>query len=154
MNLKKSFALQARQRYLNQMLINIDEEYFFYFDWCDGVMDINEHYALLQLDRLCKEKSDTMKELARVKNILKPERSDITDDMIERAKLYPVDKLIDFTRGKAICFNHDDRAPSMYHATRAQRANCPVCDRSFNAIDILMERDGMNFKAAVKQLTT
>lgn len=76
----------------------------------------------------------------------------ITDDDIEAAKEYPIEQLVDFTRGKAFAWCHEDRNPSMYHATRTNKAICPVCDKFYNPIDVLMERDGMSFKDAVREL--
>lgn len=76
----------------------------------------------------------------------------ITDEMIARAKSFPVDKLIDFTRGKCHAFCHEDKNPSMFHGTRLNLAVCPVCDKKFDPIAILMQRDGMSFIAAVKEL--
>lgn len=76
----------------------------------------------------------------------------ITDEMIERARNYPVSRLIEFRHGKAIAWCHDDKNPSLYHATRSNRANCPVCDKSFDAIGIMTERDGYSFAAAVAAL--
>lgn len=77
----------------------------------------------------------------------------ITDAMIEAARAVPVNTLVDFGRGgkvKAWC--HDDRNPSMYHGTRSNRAVCPVCDKKFGPIDVLVERDGMSFAEAVRYL--
>lgn len=77
----------------------------------------------------------------------------ITDDDIAMARAYPIDKLIDFGRGgKVTCPFHEDRNPSAYHGTRANRLVCPVCNETWSAIDVLIKRDGMNFVDAVKHL--
>jgi hypothetical protein len=76
----------------------------------------------------------------------------ISDDDIEAAKEYPIEQLIDFQRGKAFAWCHEDKNPSMFHATRTNKAICPVCDKFYNPIDVLMERDGMSFKDAVREL--
>ena len=78
--------------------------------------------------------------------------SKITEEMIERARNYPVSRLIRFRHGKATAWCHEDKNPSLYHATRQNRANCPVCDKSFDAIGVLMSRDGCTFAAAVEML--
>ena len=79
-------------------------------------------------------------------------KSWITDEMIEQARSYPIDKLIEFIRGKAKAFCHEDKNPSAYFATRKNRLNCPVCDRSFSPIDVLIHRDGYVWKDAVQHL--
>jgi hypothetical protein len=87
------------------------------------------------------------------KNSTRVQRPDaITDDMIAQAKAYPVETLVEFTRGKTKAFCHPDKNPSAFHGTRTNRIVCPVCDKKFGPIDILMERDGMTFIEAVKQL--
>jgi hypothetical protein len=152
MELHKGFVIQAQKRYLKDTLANIDNMIGEYLDWVDGVFDINELYALLRLDTLCREKQKAMKQLAAVTNILKPNSSAVTDAMIETAMQYPVENLIDFRRGKAVCFSHDDTNPSMFHATRTNQAACMICDKYYNPIKVLMIRDGMSFITAVKAL--
>ena len=83
---------------------------------------------------------------------VKPSDCDISEDDIYTARAVTVDKLIKFNRGKAVAFCHEDKNPSMFHATRKNLAICPVCDRMFGPIDILIERDGMTFIEAVKYL--
>jgi DNA primase len=79
---------------------------------------------------------------------------EITDEMIISARSYPVDRLIDFGRSKkAKAFCHEDKNPSMYHGTKINKAMCPVCNKAFDSIAILMKRDMMSFKDAVKQLS-
>lgn len=82
----------------------------------------------------------------------KPTVGEITDADIEQARAYPVDQLIKFTRGKATAFCHADKNPSMFHGSRLNVACCPVCDKTFNPVDVLMQRDGFSFIDAVKHL--
>lgn len=79
-------------------------------------------------------------------------KDSITDEMIEEAKKYPVDKLIEFKSGKTKCFNHADKAPSMFFGFRLNLACCPVCDKTWDSIQILIDRDGRSFRQAVKEL--
>lgn len=75
----------------------------------------------------------------------------ITDEMLEIAKQYPIDKLIEFQGGKALCFNHEEKTPSM--TIFKNKAHCHgACGRSWSTIDVLMERDGLSFISAVKAL--
>lgn len=76
----------------------------------------------------------------------------ITDEMIERARDYPVDNLVEFVRGKAKAWCHEDRNPSLFHGTRNNIVVCPVCDKKFGSIDVLVDRDGMTFRDAVTTL--
>lgn len=76
----------------------------------------------------------------------------ITDEMIQRARDYPITELIEFKRGTALAFCHDDHSPSLRLWQAGNRATCYPCGKSFNPIDVLMERDGFTFIEAVKQL--
>lgn len=80
-------------------------------------------------------------------------KENITDEQIEAAKLTPVESLIEFQRGKSTAWCHPDKNPSLYHGTRKNLAVCPVCDRKFGPVDILMSRDGLSFVEAVQQLS-
>jgi hypothetical protein len=96
------------------------------------------------------------KELKRMTTAINPVQTPkpgaITDEMIERAREYPVENLVEFVRGKAKAWCHDDRNPSMFHGTRNNIVVCPVCDKKFGPIDVLVTRDGMTFRDAVLTL--
>jgi hypothetical protein len=78
----------------------------------------------------------------------------VDDARIHEAKQYPVDQLVVFnSHGKTMAWCHDDHRPSMTFWKKGNIAKCWVCDKSFNPIDILMDRDGMAFIEAVKTLT-
>ena len=76
----------------------------------------------------------------------------ITDEQIKQAKAVPVASLVQFTKGRALAWCHEDHSPSLYIAPRVNRVVCPVCNRNFDSIGILMNRDGMSFLPAVRQL--
>ena len=82
----------------------------------------------------------------------KPSRSEITEEMIQEARNVPVETLIEFTKGKARAWCHEDSNPSLTHDRKHNRAHCFPCSKSFNTIDILIERDGMTFTQAVRTL--
>ncbi len=76
----------------------------------------------------------------------------ITDEMIQLARDYPIENLIEFQNGKALAFCHADKSPSLMMDRKRNRCHCFCCDKDFNALDVLLERDGYDFVAAVKQL--
>lgn len=83
-----------------------------------------------------------------------PRTGAITPAMIEQARRFPIDRLIEFDRqGKALAWCHGDRAPSLSWYRAGNRATCWPCGRTFNSIDTLIQRDGMSFVDAVKSLT-
>lgn len=102
---------------------------------------------------------DTFMELAKEQReivmALREKRSTtgtITDAQVEQARAVPVTSIIEFQRGRAVAWCHPDKTPSLYYAPRINKAACPVCGRYFNAIDVLVERDGLNFAQAVQRL--
>lgn len=77
----------------------------------------------------------------------------ITDEDIERAKEYPIENLIELdSRGKAIAWCHEDKNASMTLWKGKNKVRCWACSRTYNPIDILVERDGFSFIEAVKRL--
>jgi hypothetical protein len=80
----------------------------------------------------------------------KPANLPVTEEQIEEARNFPIDKLISFVKGKIACPFHDDKNPSAYHGTRTNRLICPVCNKTWSALDILIKRDGMSFYGALK----
>ena len=88
-----------------------------------------------------------------LKRLDKPaQEGDITDEMVEQARNVDTARIIEFTGGKSLAFCHDDRNPSLTYHKKTGRAHCFVCNKSYDAIQILIERDGMSFPAAVREL--
>lgn len=80
-------------------------------------------------------------------------KTDITDEMIFIAKSFPIDSVVGFGRNmKAVAFCHDDKNPSLSWDKKRNKAHCFPCGKSFNAIDVLIDRDGLTFIQAVKKL--
>lgn len=79
-------------------------------------------------------------------------KNEITDEMKERARAYPVTELIQFQRGKSLAFCHTDKTPSLSYYAKGNIARCFVCAKSFGPIDVLMVRDGYKFLDAVRAL--
>ena len=77
---------------------------------------------------------------------------EITPEMITAARGVPITELVEFVRGKAMCWSHPDKRPSMFHGTKFNIVVCPVCDKKFDTIGVLMKRDGYSFVDAVRSL--
>lgn len=75
----------------------------------------------------------------------------ITEDMIEKAKAYPLEQLIEINRqGFARCYMHNDKHASMY--TKKGFVHCFSCQYSADTIKVLMDREHLSFREAVLQL--
>lgn len=135
-------ALFSRKRSLMSW-IKTTKQNFADFDW----NAIELHYLLDDVKRAKRELAQIEKELNR-----KDETCLITADMIERARQYPVEQLIEFVQGKAYAFCHEDKNPSATMLKGGNKLRCWPCNRNFDPIDILMHRDKFTFAEAVRRL--
>ena len=76
----------------------------------------------------------------------------VTEEMIEQARQYPIENLIDANRsGMAICIFHDDSRPSM-SIKKYNRAYCFTCGAKADTIKIYQQLNGASFHDAVRAL--
>jgi len=92
------------------------------------------------------------KRIRELKWALKKENNsnDITDGMIQRAKEYPFDRLVEAKRNFAVCPFHSEKYPSFY--IKNNFGYCFGCSWQGDTIKFVMEKNGLNFKEAVKFL--
>lgn len=105
-----------------------------------------------------KAQRDSEKRAKKLINELKREmnpdkmKDDITDEMIERAKDYPVENLVDIGKAGICCLWHDEKTASM-KLTKRNRLRCyGACGKSFDSIDVYRHLHGATFIEAVKAL--
>jgi hypothetical protein len=83
--------------------------------------------------------------------ILKGKRkARIDDDMIARAKEYPIEDIIEVKRKFAKCISHDERTPSM--SIKNNRAYCFGCNWKGSSIDVYMKVHDCSFVEAVTNM--
>ena len=81
----------------------------------------------------------------------KNSKTEINDEMIERAKEYPFENLVDLNRSKFIlCPFHDDSKPSFF--IKNNFGFCFSCGKSADTIDFVMQTRSLTFIEAVKSL--
>ena len=74
-------------------------------------------------------------------------------DKVLRAKDYPMDNLIEFTRRKTCCPWHNEKTPSLQYYPQTNTAYCfGACGRAYDAIDAYMLRHNVGFLEAVDAL--
>ena len=71
--------------------------------------------------------------------------------MIERAKQYPFENLIDTKRDFALCPFHSEKKPSFY--VKNNWGYCFGCGWHGDTIKFLMEQNDLTFQEAIKYLT-
>jgi hypothetical protein len=140
MGISSKAAASMRIRFLKRSLRPLLESYAVdghavTFHW---IVDLFEEIAFL------KKKAN--------RRIIKS-KNGITDSMIEQARQADPRTVIELDRNKrARAWCHEDRKPSLYFGDRTNKMVCPVCNKTFSALDILMERDGYSFIDAVRSL--
>jgi hypothetical protein len=105
-----------------------------------------------RLEKLLKGIVKAQGEILSLRGSGRPGNDDITPAIIERARLYPFTQLYEFKRNMARCPFHEDRTPSMA-LMKDNRVHCfGACSKSWDTIAFLMDKDGLRFPEAVRQL--
>lgn len=95
------------------------------------------------------QKHDVPRLLNEVK-ILKGTSTTTTPQMIERAKQYPVENLIELRRNVALCPFHNERSPSF--SVKNNKYKCFGCGVSGDTISLAMHLKNLTFRQAVEYL--
>lgn len=74
------------------------------------------------------------------------------DSNVEKAKTYPIDKLIKFTNKKACCIWHNEKTPSLTYYPKTNSVYCFGCGKYGDAIDVYREIHGCDFKTALNEM--
>ena len=94
-----------------------------------------------------KKKKELLQEVEKLESRL---NSEITDEMIQRAREFPFEDLIETNKFMAKCPFHDDKKPSFY--TKNNYGFCFSCGWKGDTIKFIMEKENINFVDAVKKL--
>lgn len=108
---------------------------------CKTLEQSLEHYGNLE------EKKKLFKEIESLK---KEMSSKISNEMIEKARNYPITDLIENKKNFCLCPFHDDHHPSLY--LRKNFYYCFSCNAHGSVIDLYMHLNNVNFVEAVRSL--
>jgi len=148
----RSTAVSMRLSYLFAEKMEIDEAIDWLVEHESGDDEVEWMLADVTI-RLIERRNRLMREERAMRGYNKPQPANqITDEMIAQARAYPVEQLVDFTKGKAMAWCHEDKRPSLSWWKKGNSCTCFVCGKRFNPIDIMVERDNMSFVNAVKYL--
>lgn len=93
------------------------------------------------------KKKEMLRDIQKIRRAIE---SKITSDDIERAREYPIERMIEIRNGMAKCLWHDDSRPSMN--CRKNFVYCHACGQHGDAIDVFMQMNGCGFSEAVKNM--
>lgn len=113
---------------------------------------------ILWLDPLRVEQVKTIKKNTMFLSMLKGESKTknpigVTPMEIARAKDHPITNLVEFKRGVACCFAHNEKTPSLHYYPKNNTCHCfGACGKSFDAIDVYRHLYKCSFVEAVRNL--
>jgi DNA primase len=79
-------------------------------------------------------------------------RGSINGEMVAEAKSVPIESLLDFHQGYALCLWHKEDKPSLHHHAASNRAKCFACGYGADSIEVIMKREGLSFPDSVRYL--
>lgn len=110
--------------------------------------DVLKHFKVDDLNKLLKEIKELSWALMKKEDI---EKYEITNEMIEAAKKYPFENLIEANKaGFAVCPFHKEEKPSFY--IKNNFGYCFGCNWNGDTIQFVMEKNKLNFMEAVRYL--
>lgn len=81
------------------------------------------------------------------------ERKSFDSDVVTNARLYPIPNLLDFVKNKACCPFHRENTASLHYYPKTNTCYCfGGCGRSYDVIDIYMNKYSVRFRKAVEEL--
>lgn len=129
------------EKNLKDIYKNIEDEFAIWF--YEEVVKTWKGEKLNQMDN----------EIKKLQWLLNPDgkkSNRITESMIQKAKEYPFENLIESKRKFALCPFHNEKNPSFY--IKNNWGYCFSCGWHGDVIKFLMERDELNFQEAIKHL--
>jgi len=146
-------AIRTKMRYFRQSIDEIKGDIKYWnnmiWEWDDPVV-----ITLLnrRIERLDKKQRGF---LIRIKNLEQDHQvsiNGITSEQIEAARAFPIEDLLEnIHRNRVRCPFHDDTNPSA--SIKNNKVHCFVCNKTWNPIDLVMQRDGLSFINAVRRLS-
>ena len=110
-----------------------------------------DEVAREQIYNLLKDKKDDRVKMFLPKRDI--EKGKINDEMINKAKEYHIDSLIEIDRmNKALCVWHSDTQPSMKYYDKTNTVYCFACNKGGDSIALYREINNCDFKTAVLEM--
>lgn len=117
---------------------------------------INQIYIKEKIDARLREIRKAIKELYYRKRTISDHaklhghRLGILEEEVRTAKQYDFKQLHDFRNSYGLCPFHDDTNPSL--VLKNNKVRCFSCDKSWDTIQFVMDKEGLTFPQAVRRL--
>ena len=147
-----TWALERRKSFLACEIASCREEISNLLKTLAGKDSLNRELIFRWIEGHKEAITKLEKEKSFLKPVMNSSKGIITNDMILRAKEYPIKSLLPnpVRRDMTNCISHNDKTPSM--SIKNNRAYCFSCKFKGDSIAIYMFLKGVNFKTAVKNL--
>lgn len=152
----------VRIEYLREHIADLVEQYWQQSDRLDDyILRVRQIEMVLMQEVMTKTVEgirQTLREIRERQDILNDKvdekmKDRITPEMIERARAYPFEQLIEFNRaGFAPCPWHEEKSPSLHYNRKNNTVHCFGCHKTVDTIDWMIEREGVRFPDAVRRL--
>lgn len=127
------------------------DDYEDVFQYSELLEDIEYDYKKNEWPEVKRQAKELKREIMEADpNMRTTTRGNITEEMIERAREYPISELAGGSKYWAQCPFHNDKHPSMY--LKNNFYYCFVCGETGDTIDLVMKTHNVDFKTAVKLL--
>jgi hypothetical protein len=146
------FMLRTVPRWLLMIARTTGESEKDLHEFEDRLMAIESERKKYERSELKRSVYDFKSELLDTYPELRPAKSDtqITEEMIQRAREADITQLIEHRGMWAVCPFHDDTKPSMF--LKNNFAHCFSCGTTADTIALVQQRYNVDFKTAVKVL--
>jgi hypothetical protein len=115
-----------------------------------GANDETREFILSCIQDYKKETKSILKEIDIMQHYKEVLNGSLNPIMIERAREYPISKLVDSKKNLALCVNHAENNPSMN--IKNNFAYCHSCGWHGDTIEVYRKLYGVSFVDAVKAL--
>ncbi len=156
--IEEVFDERIRKHYFPQALLerkrdieaNISEFYIWHDAQVKAGESPRERMFQFEWQEIKKQKGE-LEKVSRQIRMRNEKTHGITDEMIQRAKDFPLESLVDPGRNRMVsCPGHEDNKPSCY--IKNNYAYCCSCGRSWDTIEWVSDMEGLNFIEAVRRL--
>lgn len=141
--------------HLHERAIDLQEEYWWLMDRYDKALRDRKTVTMLvageMMDNAFKSLKDILHEINTIRHPQKQRESDVTPEMIRRAKEYPFQELAIFRHRYAMCPFHEGKTPAL-RLYDDNTVYCFACGKTWDTIQFFRELNGRSFVDAVRSL--
>jgi hypothetical protein len=148
----------CRRVYVKETITNLIIDYWFWMTKYETSIErkeepTNQVYIKEKIDAYMGKIRKLLKELYwRERLSVSGVGGTITRNDIHMARTFDFSRLISFSNNQCLCPFHNDTRPSMVYNVHRNKVRCYSCDKTWDTIQFVMDKEGLTFPKAVKRL--